>query len=71
MDMDAEIRHRYEHKQTVAIVAGIVLVVLTITIGIVGYNALMLSYGYEYRQVPIGETRGAWVKALAGRKEGQ
>lgn len=68
MDMDAEIKMRYEHKNIITIVVGIVLAIMIIASGIVGYDSLMLSYGYEYRQIPTGQTTGAWVKAIHDRE---
>ena len=62
MDFDKEIAERYYNKNLSMAIVGAVIVVGLLVGGFITYHRGMIAAGYEYVQVPTGETRGEWVK---------
>ena len=64
MDMDKEIAERYFHKNLVAVVTGIVLLLAISIGGYIYHNRLMMEAGYVWEAVPLrvdGFAPPAWV----------
>ena len=64
MEMDKEIAERYWHKNVIAIVTGLVLLLAISVGGCLASDESMIRAGYVWEQVPIStktETVSRWV----------